>query len=425
MLFFWRRSGLKRLYCCTFRLILVASICLSIGVFVFNILLVNQRPSVVKKDEESVLSEKLDETPKFFEEKSEKIPFLAQPKKKRQNLIIVAHGRSGSTFLGNIFNNHPSVFYLFEPYQTVERLVAFQPKNSQEYHDLAFSWMKGIFQCNFVSSRHVADLQSYYRKEYPSNYNPFKSLTLLQPPFCIYNTTDPRWSLESCPPLDQGTMEDSCHTQHSVTVVKVLISRMPDTNLKQLLTICDTDQFDCKFIFLVRDPRGIIPSSKAVGFYGDNDKVLLNGTQRFSQEVCGATYKNLNIIRFLQAQMKKRFMLLRYEDLAVNPLEMLPKLLEFAGLPEDESLTRWLYLASHSPETKSEQSAARWRQDSKEGAERWRWKVKSSIISVIEHYCKDVMETLGFIPVNGSYQVQKNLTISLLEEYYDALHWFQ
>ena len=53
MLFFWRRSGLKRLYCCTFRLILVASICLSIGVFVFNILLVNQRPSVVEKDEVS------------------------------------------------------------------------------------------------------------------------------------------------------------------------------------------------------------------------------------------------------------------------------------------------------------------------------------------------------------------------------------
>ncbi|PFX25648.1 Carbohydrate sulfotransferase 1 [Stylophora pistillata] len=355
---------------------LVVSISLLIGVFVFNILLVNQRPRFVEKDEKGVIPENLDETLKFFEDKSEKIPVFAQPKKKkRQNLIIVAHGRSGSTFLGNIFNNHPSVFYLFEPYQTVERLVPFQPRNSQDYRDTAFGWMKGIFRCDFVSSTHVDDLQSYYRKEYPANYNPFKSLTLLSPPFCIYNTTDRRWSLESCPPLDRDTMDDSCKTQYSMTVLKVLISRMPDTNLKQLLTICDTDQFDCKFIFLVRDPRGIIPSSKAVGFYGDNDQVLLNGTQRFSQEICDATYKNLNIIRYLGSQMKKRFMLLRYEDLAVNPMEMLPKLLDFAGLPEDESLTRWLYLASHSPETENEQTAARWRQDSKQGAERWRWKI--------------------------------------------------
>lgn len=116
MLFLWRRPGL-RLYCCFFRLMLVVSISLLIGVFVFNILLVNQRPRFVENDEKGVIPENLDETPKFFDDKSEKIPVFAQPKKKRQNLIIVAHGRSGSTFLGNIFNNHPSVFYLFEPYK--------------------------------------------------------------------------------------------------------------------------------------------------------------------------------------------------------------------------------------------------------------------------------------------------------------------
>lgn len=119
MLFLWRTSGL-RLYCCFFRLMLVVSISLLIGIFVFNILLVNQRPRFLEKDEKGVIPENLDKTPKFFEDKSEKIPVFAQPKKKkkkRQNLIIVAHGRSGSTFLGNIFNNHPSVFYLFEPYK--------------------------------------------------------------------------------------------------------------------------------------------------------------------------------------------------------------------------------------------------------------------------------------------------------------------
>ena len=109
------------------------------------------------------------------------------------------------------------------------------------------------------------------------------------------------------------------------------------------------------------------------------------------------------------------------QSLAANPLKMLPKLLDFAGLPMDESLTKWLYLASHLPETESEQKAARWRQDSQEGAERWRWKVKSSVISVIEHYRKDLMATLGYKPVHGSDKLQRNLTVSLLEDYSEGL----
>ena len=190
MLFFLSRSSRKRFCWLSFRLIIMCSIFLLIGVFVVNVLLVNQRPSVVKHDQQNAIREELVETPKFYEG-HEKFPFRSQVKKKRQNLIIVAHGRSGATFLGNIFNRHPSVFYLFEPYQTVERLVYSQALNNQNYQDKAFRWMQGIFQCNFVSPEHVNDLQSYYRKKYPENYNPLKSLTLLSPPFCSYNATDP------------------------------------------------------------------------------------------------------------------------------------------------------------------------------------------------------------------------------------------
>ena len=109
MLFFLSRSSRKRFCWLSFRLIIVCSIFLLIGVFVVNVLLVNQRPSVVKHDQQNAIREELVETPKFYEG-HEKFPFRSQVKKKRQNLIIVAHGRSGSTFLGNIFNRHPSVF---------------------------------------------------------------------------------------------------------------------------------------------------------------------------------------------------------------------------------------------------------------------------------------------------------------------------
>ena len=417
------RLGRKRLRWLGFRLILLSSILLSILVLVSNVIM-NQRPSIIQQSQDAFKFEEEPEVqaPKFYEERERPLP-TGGANKKRLNLIIVAHGRSGSTFLGNIFNHHPSVFYLFEPYQTVERLVRAQAPYHQHYQETAFRWMQGVFQCDFVSAAHVDDLQSYYRKKYSENYNPMKSLVLLSPPFCRYNTTDPRWTLESCPPLHQQTMEEECK-KYSITVVKVLISRMPEQSLKQLLSICEnSDQFDCKFIFLVRDPRGIIPSSKAVGFYGDKDRTALNGTQQFSKSICGLTEANLNIIRSLQSLEKSRLMLLRYEDLAANPLKTLPSLLKFAGLPMDEGLSNWLYLASHSPETESERKAARWRQDSQEGAERWRWKVNPGTIAVIEQQCEHVMNVLGYKPVNGSREMQTNLTVSLLKDKYDALQW--
>ena len=38
---------------------------------------------------------------------------------KRVNVIIVSEPRSGSSFWGQIFNQHPNVFYLFEPLRAV------------------------------------------------------------------------------------------------------------------------------------------------------------------------------------------------------------------------------------------------------------------------------------------------------------------
>lgn len=120
--------------------------------------------------------------------------------------------------------------------------------------------MKGALNCDFVSPQHVKDLETYYRKKYSASYNPLKSMSLLSPPFCPYNATDPLWKAENCPQLDQTTVERTCKAKYSVTVMKALMARMPEKSVKQLIELCNTNQFDCKIIFLVRDPRGIIPS---------------------------------------------------------------------------------------------------------------------------------------------------------------------
>lgn len=355
--------------------------------------------------------------------------FVMRESKKRQNLIIVAHGRSGSSFTGNIFNHHPSVFYLFEPYQTVERLHGKVEPFDKDYEQKSFEWIQAVLQCNFVSSEHVEDLQYYYRNKMSRESRDTQtSIALSSPPFCRYNTSDSRWKLgDACPdPLDQQMLEQVCKNKYSMTVFKALFGRMPKTNIEQLISICDSSsKFECKVLYLVRDPRAIIPSSQAVNFYREKDRIGLAQTRQFSYENCRITEQNLDIIRSLPSRWKKRVKIYRYEDIALNPSKLLPDLLEFAGLPMDENLSKWLYLASHKPEDKGEQIAAPWRLDSSEGANRWRWKVAPYQITVIEHYCKHVMKLLGYKALRLSYDTQRNISFNLLEDNFEALTWLK
>ncbi|KAJ7325704.1 hypothetical protein OS493_029130 [Desmophyllum pertusum] len=254
----------------------------------------------------------------------------------------------------------------------------------------SFQWMQGVFQCKFVSPKHANDLQHYYRKVHGMRRSreTQASVALSSPPFCHFNTSDPRWNLkDGCPePFDQKMLEEVCEKKYNMTVVKALMARLPKNSIEQLINVCDSSkEFDCKLLFLVRDPRGIIPSS--------------------------------------QARWRKRIKILRYEDLAAKPSKLLPDLLEFAGLPMDETASNWLDLASHKPKTESEQKAAPWREDSFEGAERWRWKVLPYEISIIEHYCSHVMKLLGYKRLDHSYEMQRNLSVRLLDDDFEALGW--
>ena len=348
--------------------------------------------------------------------------------KRRQNLIVVAHGRSGSSFTGNIFNYHPSVFYLFEPYQTVERLHGGVAPFNRDYQQKSFEWMQGVFRCKFVSPKHAKDIEHYYRtvtRSYPRDEQ--ASIALSSPPFCRYNVTDPRWNIKDCPgSLDQKNLEEICEKKYSMTVVKALMVRMPNNSVEQLINVCDSsDEIDCKLLFVVRDPRGIVSSSRVANFYRETDKNGLTGTKKFAYENCRQTEFNLNITKQLAPKWRNKVKILRFEDLSVNPSKILPALLQFAGLPIDKAVSNWLYLASHKPETESEQKAAKWRQDSAERANRWRFRASPDEISIAERYCGRLMKVLGYKPLGNSFELQKNLSVALYDDNFEAIRWFE
>ena len=94
-------------------------------------------------------------------------------------------------------------------------------------------------------------------------------------------------------------------------------------------------------MFLVRDPRGVVPSSKSGGFFRDAvGDTAMGGTRLYSYWRCKETEEKLGIIRKLHDSLRDRIKLKRYEDLALNPLKPLTGLYEFAWLNENTRKTR-------------------------------------------------------------------------------------
>ena len=63
--------------------------------------------------------------------------------------------------------------------------------------------------------------------------------------------------------------------------------------------------------------------------------------------------------------------------------------------------------------------------DASVAVNRWRWKVHPYDIDIIEHYCKHVMQMMGYRLVDRSYQLMADISTPLFGEDYEAKKWFQ
>ncbi|KAL9981049.1 hypothetical protein ACROYT_G009705 [Oculina patagonica] len=254
---------------------------------------------------------------------------LTEPqRKKRKVLLIVAHGRSGSTFLADIFNKHPEVFYVFEPLHGVQRL----PIHGRDYDKFAMNFLLHIFQCDFSVGNATRHIGRFYR---------VNSRVLSSPPFCKYEQADPRWKKELCSPVEQQDLEHSCEV-HDTIVYKLLLERIPGQSIEKLFEVCEVAGIECKVIHLVRDVRPLVISSRKMSFFKEFDKRTRPSMRQFTYSHCEMTEKNLYLVKNFQPFLRSLVTLVRYEDLTVEPFKVLNHLYEFAGLELLDSIKQWV-----------------------------------------------------------------------------------
>ncbi|KAJ1165345.1 hypothetical protein NDU88_005773 [Pleurodeles waltl] len=243
----------------------------------------------------------------------------------RKHIIIFATTRSGSSFLGQLFNQHPQIFYLFEPLYHVQQ--AFTNSSARvkghldrrallgAYRDL----LHNLYDCDF-------NFLENYIKPVPRDHETFSffrrgaSNALCSKPVCEnLPVVEEHLCAKRCRAVNLTLASKACHARRHIAIKTV---RIPEIN--DIRTLAEDPRLNLKIIHLVRDPRGIITSR--IGTFTDQFRSwkIWNTTGRKPHSVdlshvtttCEDLSKSAETGFNRPSWLKGKYMLVRYEDLA-------------------------------------------------------------------------------------------------------------
>ena len=296
----------------------------------------------------------------------------------RKNLIILSPGRGGSTFLGSLFDCNPHVMYFFEPlydlYTVANKMSKVNlirgDKESKKYKDTSIKLIDSFFQCDFsnISDSTLAAFSSDF-----------------------YRSRSKALSREYLPRISNTLLSKACNN-YNHTVLKILSDRLPNGIIKTFKELFQKqNRYEIKLVHLVRDPRAVVFSRvKLLGWMRDH---LHPSFHEEVQKICDPILQNIRLgLLSPPPWLKNRFKVIRYEDLALNTLNVAQELYRFAGF--DWSASVHEFISALKKHTKQGGVYSVYRNASVAVS---RWKTASEpFIRIVENICGDLMDFLGY-----------------------------
>uniref|UniRef100_H2YHF1 Sulfotransferase n=1 Tax=Ciona savignyi TaxID=51511 RepID=H2YHF1_CIOSA len=300
-------------------------------------------------------------------------------------IILLTNYRSGSTFLGQLFNQHPDAFYQFEPLYPFSGGCGVQTP-------LKVALLQRLLKCDFPETTDLfAKISGRFRKA--------STKELCSPKLCPFGQA---YRCYGCGPLHLPRAMNVCRAK-KVSVIKVI--RLCDvTSLKPLL---EDPALDFKVVHLVRDPRGIASSRLKIS--KDWKKVSTD-----LQMTCSRFLSNAAAGDGLNSGtewLKQRYMRVRYEDLSLRPSEVTKQIYKFAEMEYLPSIDDWIAANTRASATKRNPYSTR--RDSAHTMEAWRTNLNISQVRTIQTDCSRAMNNFGYLKVEGDEQL-KNLKVKLI-----------
>ncbi|CAI9604002.1 unnamed protein product [Staurois parvus] len=331
-------------------------------------------------------------------------------KKKPVHLLVVSSWRSGSSFLGQIFNHHNDVFYLFEPGHSL--WMKFSGESSELLHFPLRDLLRSLFTCD------VSPLRQYLHKggKHISELGFFaESRALCTPPACsAFMPTEGYDRLKCyyrCRNTSLNKMAESCKTYSHVVMKTVRI-----LDLSVLLPLFRDPALDLRILHLVRDPRAVALSRKSFTL-NIEDRIVLKSDgntnitiSRVMKKICKSQVDINNVAKAAEV-LQGRYMTIRHEDLSNEPLKHIKKIYSFASLYLTKNLEQWVYNITH----KEVEGIMTFSRDSSKVVQKWRTALKFNFVKQIQDNCKEAMDLFGYRSVRSE-EEQQNLTLGLVNQ---------
>ncbi|XP_030623430.1 carbohydrate sulfotransferase 1-like [Chanos chanos] len=350
-----------------------------------------------------------------------------QPKK--NHVLILTSTRCGSSFLGQLFNYHPDVFYLYEPVVNVKNSLHLHLQHETDRRQLLSSGrdvLRNLFKCNLYvlenylnpPKKHI--LENLHRRG--------ANKAFCSPPVCYALKHDMVSINESecvskCGPLNLTLATDSCQGKGNVVIKEVFMTPRVD----ELRDLLEDSQLNLKVIQLVRDPRAILASRLAIRppLKPYSSWRILNDHRRKQSDLtlqeCGDFLRSVSVGLSWPQWLRGRYMVLRYEDLTQEPLQKLQEIYEFVGLSMDQKVMDWIEQNTKESEETTSNSQYSTKRNSSATAENWRKELSYAAVEHLQNICQKTLNILGYKLVRNPEEL-KNMSLSLIEDKQFMLH---
>ncbi|MCI4379109.1 hypothetical protein PGIGA_G00224270 [Pangasianodon gigas] len=344
----------------------------------------------------------------------------------RKHIHLFSQTRSGSSFAGQLFNQHPDIFYMYEPLYHAQQTFCnyskclWKPMDrvvQAVYRDLLFN----LYTCdlNFLENYIQPEPQDHLTASF---FRQTSSHALCSPPVCqegdkeiMEGQPDESWCHKKCRILNLTLASMACQSRSHVSIKTVRIPQVSDLRL-----LTEDPRLDLRIIHLVRDPRAIL-ASRITAF---TDQFIAwkiwNATDRQPHYVdltqitrtCQDMVYSVDIGLKKPAWLRGRYLLVRYEDLALNPEAKAKEIYKFLDLDIDNKVLTWISQNTNvTSSTSSKYSTSR---DSKTTPESWRLNLGFDIVKTVQTLCNDTLALLGYKIVQSEVEL-RNIRNSLLE----------
>ncbi|XP_073516045.1 carbohydrate sulfotransferase 4-like [Phyllobates terribilis] len=340
-------------------------------------------------------------------------PMVKKPE--RMHILILSTWRSGSSFTGQIFSQHPDVFYLMEPAWHVWTSL---PGQKVKVLKMA---VRDLVRSSFLCDMSVFDAYMPGKRYKSTLFQWETSRALCSPPACkLFQRTD-IISQVNCRTLCKNypfdAIENSCKTYNHIVVKEVRFF-----DLQSLYPLLEDPSLNLKILHLVRDPRAVFQSrDKASSDLSPDNNIIFRGieknksmykTEDIPYKLIEEIYKSqvdiyLSAINGSHSALDSRYMMVRYEDIIQDPIEKTRQMYLFGTLNFTPKLRSWIHNITHGKGRGSKFVINP--RDADKVSNAWRHILKFETVQKIQSVCSKAMETFGY-KLLKSKEEQYNLT---------------